>query len=541
MPRSLTGRIVVVVLLPILAAWLAVGLTLTVVLGSLHADATKSSLADIGQTLVVRFRNAALDTDLRGLVAEVRDSVAGGAISVQIVRADGSYVDLGSAGGSATPAEPLVIPPRATRGATITGSAPFTDNQTHLYAATVLRAPGAAGPRAIVLSLPDRSRAAAFGDLVPTLPLVLLVSAIVGIPLVLVLSRSVGGPLRRLADATADLPVRSGRDPLPLEGPREVKELTARFNAMAAELAEARQRETDLLEDLRHDLRTPLTVISGFAAALADGTATGPEAVRAARTIGEEATRLEHLVDELGAVERIRHGAEGLRPEALDAGEVVRASSERFASAAEAAGIALTVAAGIATPAVAADQPGEFARVRGRSWRGGADHGQRDRQCDRGHTIRWAHLALGGCRTFDPPRAVAHHRPGRHRRRPRLPAGHRSARLRALLPWRPRADRTWQRPRTGDRRGAGRRSRRHRPRGERRPARGAPERGPAQASACGLSQGPAGPSADLRDASCGPWRLVEHAHWTVPLGRPNSNPGRHGRDHDHDPDHLDQR
>ncbi len=343
MPRSLTARIVLVVVLPILAAWLAMGLTLTVILGTLHADATKSSLADFGQTLVVQFRTAVLDRDLRTLVSEIRDAVADSDISVQVLRADGTYADLGTAGGTATPVGAITVPASAARGETVTGAATFSDGQTHLYAATVLRPVGAAGPRAVVLSRPDRSRAAAFGDLVRTLPLVAVLSAVVGLPLVLVLSRSVGGPLRRLADATADLPIRSGHDPLPLEGPSEVRELTARFNAMASELTDARQREADLLADLRHDLRTPLTVIAGYAAALADGTAVGPEAGRAARTIGEEATRLERLVDELGAVERLRQGVDGLRPEPLDAGDVVRSSAERFASAAAAAGLELAV------------------------------------------------------------------------------------------------------------------------------------------------------------------------------------------------------
>jgi len=351
MPRSLTGRIVLVVVLPLLAAWLAMGLTLTVILGTLHAEATKSSLADIGQTLVVRFRDAVLDRDLRALVTEVRDAVAGSDISVQLLRADGSYLDLGTAGGPATPSGPITVPAGSARGQTFTGSAPFTDGRSHLYAATVLRPIGVAGPRAIVLSLPDRSRAAAIADLVRTLPLVLLVSAVVGLPLVLVLSRSVGGPLRRLTDATADLPVRSGHEPLPLDGPSEVRELTARFNAMAGELMDSRQRETELLADLRHDLRTPLTVIGGYAAALADGTAVGPDAERAARTIGEEATRLGRLVDELGAVERLRQGVDGLRPETLDASEVIRTSAARFQSAAEAAGVELTVHGINASPA----------------------------------------------------------------------------------------------------------------------------------------------------------------------------------------------
>ena len=343
MPRSLTGRIVLVVVLPILTAWLAMGLALIVILGNLHADATRSSLADIGQTLVVRFRDAVLDRDLRVIVGEIRGAVEDTDIGVQVLRADGSYIDLGAAGGPATPTGPIAIPASAARGATITGSAPFTDGQSHLYAATVLRAAGAAGARAVVLSLPDRSRAAALADLVRTVPLVLLLSTLVGLPLILLLSRSVGGPLRRLADATADLPVRAGHDPLPLEGPTEVRELTARFNAMAGELADTRQRESELLADLRHDLRTPLTVIGGYAAALADGTATGADAEKAARTIGDEAARLGRLVDELGAVERLRQGVDGLRPEPLDAGEVVRATAARFESAAAAAGVEVVV------------------------------------------------------------------------------------------------------------------------------------------------------------------------------------------------------
>ena len=344
MPRSLTGRIVLVVALPLIAAWLAMGLALTLVLASLHSDAAKSSLADIGQTLVVRFRTVALDRELRAVVAEVRDAVAGSGIDVHLLRANGTYVDLGETPSSAAvPDQPITIPVGAIRGETVSGAIKFTDGQQHLYAATILRPAAAAGPRAIVLSQQDRSRADALKDLIGVLPVVLIVSSAVGLPLVLLLARSVGGPLNRLARATADLPQGDAHRPLPLEGPEEVRELTARFNAMAEELEAAREREAALLADLRHDLRTPLTVIAGYAAALADGIATGDEAQRAARTIGGEAARLERLVDELGAVERLRRGADGLRPEPIDAGDLLRSSAERFRAAAASAGIELAV------------------------------------------------------------------------------------------------------------------------------------------------------------------------------------------------------
>ena len=343
MPRSLTGRIVLVVVVPLVAAWLAMALALAVILASLHADVTKSTLADIGQTLIVRFRNVALDRELRAIVGEVREAVAGSGIEVHLLRGDGSYTDVGETPETLAPAGPIEIGPTAARGMTFTGTVSFTDGNPYLYAATVLRPEAGTGPRALVLSIRDRSRAQALGDMVRALPLMVIVGALIGLPLTLLLVRSVGGPLRRLADATADLPAGDRHQPRPLEGPTEVRELTARFNAMAEELEVARAREASLLADLRHDLRTPLTVISGFATALSDGTATGEDAGRAAQTIVEEAARLERLVDELGAVERLRRGAAGLRPEPIDATALLNDSAQRFRAAADAAGVTLEV------------------------------------------------------------------------------------------------------------------------------------------------------------------------------------------------------
>jgi two-component system sensor histidine kinase BaeS len=148
--------------------------------------------------------------------------------------------------------------------------------------------------------------------------------------------------MRRLAQAARDLPAAAGEiKPLPLEGPTEVQTLTERFNAMARELSSTRHEETALLANLRHDLRTPLTSIGGFAEAIADGTASGERATTAARTIAEEAQRLERLVGELGVVERLRNGAAALRPEALDATELLQQAATRFETRAESAGVAV--------------------------------------------------------------------------------------------------------------------------------------------------------------------------------------------------------
>jgi signal transduction histidine kinase len=312
-----------------------VAATMFVVLRGLHADAATNALAQTVQPLVFQLRSINVAANLRQVVTDLRAQVAAG-VSVHLVTSEGKVIDIAS---EDLPVQ-FPIDASAGVGVTTTGSVRFPDRREHLYAATTLRAASTPGVRAIVLSELDTSGGDAARDLGRTLFVVLALVVLAGGPIGFLLSRSVTGPLRRLADATADLPVGAPAT-LAEEGPSEVRELTRRFNAMVAELAAQRNRETRLLADLRHDLRTPLTVIGGFAEALSDGTATGEDAARAAGAIREEAARLERLVAELDTVERLRRGEAGLRPERIDAGVAVAATVERFAAAARARGVTL--------------------------------------------------------------------------------------------------------------------------------------------------------------------------------------------------------
>jgi two-component system sensor histidine kinase BaeS len=349
-PRSLTGRIAAAFLVLGLAVLLAVGGVTFVVLRELHADATEAGLVDLADSLLPQIRQGLAAGDVRGTINEVRLRLADRGIEVLLVTSDGTLRTL-----DGTALEGSVsLDADVARGDVVHGQTTI-DDERRLYAATLLR-PRAVGPQAVVFSVRDRSGAQALADLGRAIPVVLVVLLVVGGPLAWLLSRSVGAPLRRLASATANLPA-GGHAALPLEGPTEVRELTARFNAMADELESTRSRESELLANLRHDLRTPLTVISGFAAALADGTASGPDATRAAAAIAEEAERLERLVAELGSIERLRAGTEGLRPEPIDAAALLASTLERFSSHAASAGVSLaTTPIDGPLPAVTADR-----------------------------------------------------------------------------------------------------------------------------------------------------------------------------------------
>jgi signal transduction histidine kinase len=242
-----------------------------------------------------------------------------------------------------------------TAGDTIRGSV-VLDGKPYLYAATVIRRTAAAAPRAVAFLTADRSGALALADLGRAIPAVALVILLVAAPLAWLVARSVTRPLERVAAAASGLPVGTSTA-LALEGPSEVRALTGTFNAMSDELADTRRREAELLADLRHDLRTPLTVISGFAAALVDGTASGDDVGRAARAIAEEADRLERLVGELGTIDGLRSGENPLRPEQIDAAELLAATRERFLTRAEMAGIDIQVSSTIAAEPIAPPEP----------------------------------------------------------------------------------------------------------------------------------------------------------------------------------------
>jgi signal transduction histidine kinase len=101
-----------------------------------------------------------------------------------------------------------------------------------------------------------------------------------------------------------------------------------------------------LLANVSHDLRTPLTSISGFAGALVDGTVSGAEGAReAGRIIGEEAERMRRLVEDLLYLSRIESGDLALQRDPVDLSELARAAQARFLFRAQERGITFDVQA----------------------------------------------------------------------------------------------------------------------------------------------------------------------------------------------------
>lgn len=196
----------------------------------------------------------------------------------------------------------------------------------------------------LVVALP-RPRPALLTILTDELMPPLLIGGSMALVLALFLAfgvaRWVADPLQRLVNAARAFSGEAAR-PLPVEGPREVRDLLHAFNQMTARVQAGQNAQRAFVANVSHELKTPLTAIQGFAQAILDGAADTPEAQRqAAQIIYDEATRLHRLALDLLDLARLDSGIADLKRDPLDLNALARGAAERFGPRAQAAGVRL--------------------------------------------------------------------------------------------------------------------------------------------------------------------------------------------------------
>ncbi|MFO7662535.1 MAG: ATP-binding protein [Chloroflexota bacterium] len=152
--------------------------------------------------------------------------------------------------------------------------------------------------------------------------------------LAIAITRSVAGPLDKLAAAAEGIAGGDYDQRVEPQGPNEVQRVAGSFNSMAAQVKATQAAQRDFVANVSHDLKTPLTAISGWSQALLDGAAATPEERRrATETIHTEAGRMSRMVNDLLDLARIESGQFHLSPRAVDLGQVMedvyRASQPR--------------------------------------------------------------------------------------------------------------------------------------------------------------------------------------------------------------------
>ena len=113
----------------------------------------------------------------------------------------------------------------------------------------------------------------------------------------IVLARLMTRPLRELTEATERIASGHLEQQVPVRSRDEIGMLATQFNRMSADLARSHQLRHQMTADIAHDLRTPLTVLSGYMEAMRDDVLK-PTPARFS-TMYDETQLLLHLVEDL--------------------------------------------------------------------------------------------------------------------------------------------------------------------------------------------------------------------------------------------------
>ena len=136
------------------------------------------------------------------------------------------------------------------------------------------------------------------------------------------LSRRILAPVKALTLATRRLGQGDLSQRVQVKDRSELGELANTFNFMASDLERAEQLRKNMVADIAHELRTPLSNIGGYLEAVRDGVMR-PD-VDTIRSLEEEVTVLSRLVDDLQELSLAEAGELKLDCQAEDIAELIR-------------------------------------------------------------------------------------------------------------------------------------------------------------------------------------------------------------------------
>ena len=145
------------------------------------------------------------------------------------------------------------------------------------------------------------------GQLEVTSVLALAISLIVSF----VISRNISRPIVKLNDAALELARGKFDTEFSGKGYREIEELSDTLNYTAKELGKASAFQHELLANVSHDLRTPLTMIGGYAEVMRD--IPGENTPENVQVIIDETKRLTAFVNNILDLTKLQSGFETLK------------------------------------------------------------------------------------------------------------------------------------------------------------------------------------------------------------------------------------
>ncbi len=199
-------------------------------------------------------------------------------------------------------------------------------------------------PSFIIVAVPWNALSDAWSVIGGRLKWVVIAALLASVFIAFVLSRSLTSRLHTLTQGANAMASGDYERAMRLANVRrsndEIGDLVNAFQTMAANVARAQHAQRDLVANVSHELKTPLTSIQGFSQAMIDGTVTDDaEYQDLAQIIQQESQRMRRLVEQMLELSRLESGTARLDIAPLRVNELVENVGRRYARLGEAKGV----------------------------------------------------------------------------------------------------------------------------------------------------------------------------------------------------------
>ncbi len=143
-------------------------------------------------------------------------------------------------------------------------------------------------------------------------------------------SRYLSNPLQRLEESCKKIARRQFDIPLTVDRQDEIGQLARSFEAMKGQLKEYDESQRSFVQNISHELKTPIMAIQGYAHGLLEGVFRGPQAEKGLQIIMEESKRLEKVVEQLLYLTKIESISQMLQKNRVDLSEMFHLLERRL-------------------------------------------------------------------------------------------------------------------------------------------------------------------------------------------------------------------
>jgi len=150
-----------------------------------------------------------------------------------------------------------------------------------------------------------------------------IISIFIGIGVALIVSTIIVKPLKEMQKLAKRISQGDYSARIGLKSRDEIGELASSLNHMAEQLTDIENMRKKLIQNVSHDLRTPITSIKGYLELLEDENFTEEEKIKSINTIQKEVERMERIVKEITRLSVIDSKNYPLNIEKLELNSVV--------------------------------------------------------------------------------------------------------------------------------------------------------------------------------------------------------------------------